>query len=148
MTVKYYDAYLDFKGKSIFYMPYFSHASPLVKRKSGFLAPNFFQSHFFGLGADIPYYYSINQYHDFTLKPKFSTKKNPSLFVEHRKNFRNGEIRSEFSGTIENQKVNSLKKDLFNLRFRRVNGQIEDTAKISNLKRDVAKIFTQLNKKK
>ena len=46
------------------------------------------------------------------------------------------------------KKVNSLKKDLFNLRFRRVNGQIEDTAKISNLKRDVAKIFTKLNTKK
>ena len=46
------------------------------------------------------------------------------------------------------KKVISLKKDLFNLRFRRVNGQIEDTAKFSNIKRDVAKIFTQLNKKK
>ena len=28
-------------------------------------------------------------------------------------------------------KVNSLKKDLFNFRFRKVNGQLEDTAKIA-----------------
>ena len=55
---------------------------------------------------------------------------------------------SKFSKDELIKKVNSLKKDLFNLRFRRVNGQIEDTAKISNLKRDVAKIFTQINKKK
>ena len=44
-------------------------------------------------------------------------------------------------------KVNSLKKDLFNFRFRRVNGQLEDTAKVSQIKKDVAKIFTTLNKK-
>ena len=42
----------------------------------------------------------------------------------------------------------SLKKDLFNFRFRKINGQIEDTAKVSEIKKDVAKIFTVLNKKK
>ena len=45
-------------------------------------------------------------------------------------------------------KINSLKKDLFNFRFRKVNGQLEDTSKVSLLKRDVAKLFTKLNKKK
>ena len=44
-------------------------------------------------------------------------------------------------------KINSLKKDLFNFRFRKVNGQLEDTAKVSQIKKDVAKIFTVLNKK-
>ena len=44
-------------------------------------------------------------------------------------------------------KVNSLKKDLFNYRFRKINGQIEDTSKISQLKRDVGKIMSKLNKK-
>ena len=46
-----------------------------------------------------------------------------------------------------NNKVNSLKKDLFNFRFRKINGQIEDTSKVSQLRRDVAKILTKLNKK-
>ena len=44
-------------------------------------------------------------------------------------------------------KVNSLKKDLFNLRFRKINGQLEDTSKVSQLKRDVARLLTKLNKK-
>ena len=44
-------------------------------------------------------------------------------------------------------KVNSLKKDLFNYRFRKINGQIEDTSKISQLKRNLAKIKSKLNKK-
>ena len=46
-----------------------------------------------------------------------------------------------------NNKVNSLKKDLFNFRFRKINGQLEDTSKISQLKRDLAKVITKLNKK-
>ena len=45
-------------------------------------------------------------------------------------------------------KINSLKKDLFNIRFRKINGQLEDTSKISLLKKDVAKILTKLNNKK
>ena len=44
-------------------------------------------------------------------------------------------------------KVNSLKKDLFNFRFRKINGQLEDTSKVSQLKKDLAKVLTQLNKK-
>ena len=45
-----------------------------------------------------------------------------------------------------NKKVNSLKKDLFNFRFRKINGQLTDTAKVSLLKKDLAKILSKLNK--
>ena len=46
------------------------------------------------------------------------------------------------------KKINSLKKDLFNFRFRKINGQLEDTSKVSMIKRDLAKILTKLNIKK
>ena len=46
------------------------------------------------------------------------------------------------------KKVDLLKKDLFNLRFRKVNGQIENPAKIADLKKEVARVFTNLNNKK
>lgn len=110
-TVRFYDSYLDVKGKSIFYLPYFSVASPLVKRKAGFIAPSYKQNYYFGFSADIPYYIPISDYQDVTIQPKFSQKKNPALYIEHRKNFRNGEIITDFSGTIENQKVNITKED-------------------------------------
>ncbi|MBT91644.1 MAG: 50S ribosomal protein L29 [Candidatus Pelagibacter sp.] len=45
-------------------------------------------------------------------------------------------------------KLNSLKKDLFNFRFRKANGQLEDVAKVSLIRKDIARIFTVLNKKK
>ena len=45
------------------------------------------------------------------------------------------------------RKINSLKKDLFNFRFRKVNAQLEDTSKVPQLKKDIAKLLTKLHKK-
>ena len=59
---------------------------------------------------------------------------------------KNKEINKLSKDELKN-KVNSLKKDLFNFRFRKVNGQIEDTAKVSTIKKDVAKLLTKLNNK-
>ena len=56
------------------------------------------------------------------------------------------EITKLSSDEIKN-KINLFKKDLFNFRFRKVNGKLEDTAKVSELKRDIAKLLTVLNKK-
>ena len=69
-----------------------------------------FQTHYFGLGADLPYYYPLSDFSDITITPKFS-QKNPALLVQHRKNFKNGEMKNEFSGTIENQTNNRIKED-------------------------------------
>ena len=44
-------------------------------------------------------------------------------------------------------KIYIAKKDLFNFRFRKVNGQLEDTSKVLKLKNDIAKILTKLHKK-
>ena len=60
---------------------------------------------------------------------------------------KNVEIKKLSTDELKN-KVNLLKKDLFNFRFRKVNSQTEDTAKISTLKKDVAKLLTKLNRKK
>ena len=60
---------------------------------------------------------------------------------------KNKEIKKLSYDELRN-KVNSLKKDLFNFRFRKVNGQLEDVAKVSLVRKDIARIFTALNKKK
>ena len=56
------------------------------------------------------------------------------------------EIR-KLSADEAKKKIEALKKDLFNIRFKKVNGQLEDTAKGSQIKKDVAKLLTSLNKK-
>ena len=59
---------------------------------------------------------------------------------------KNKEIK-KMSTDEKKKKVDSLKKDLFNFRFRKVNSQLEDTAKVSQIKRDVAKLLTSLRGK-
>jgi large subunit ribosomal protein L29 len=41
----------------------------------------------------------------------------------------------------------SLKKEAFNLRFQKATGQLENTARMSAVRRDVARIKTILNEK-
>ena len=60
---------------------------------------------------------------------------------------KNKEIKKLSSDELKN-KVTSLKKDLFNMRFKRVNGQLTDTAKVSETKKNVAKLLTTINKSK
>ena len=59
---------------------------------------------------------------------------------------KNKEINKLSKDELKN-KVNSLKKDLFNFRFRKVNGQLEDTGKVSTIKKDIAKLLTKINNK-
>ena len=59
---------------------------------------------------------------------------------------KNKEIKKLTNDQLKNQ-INSVKKDLFNLRFKKINGQLDDTSKILRLKRDLAKVMTNLNKK-
>ena len=59
---------------------------------------------------------------------------------------KNKEIKKLTNDQLKNQ-INSIKKDLFNLRFKKINGQLEDTSKILQLKRNLAKVMTNLNKK-
>ena len=59
---------------------------------------------------------------------------------------KNKEINKLTSDELKS-KINSLKKDLFNFRFRKVNGQLTDTSKVSIIKKDVAKMKTKFVKR-
>ena len=42
----------------------------------------------------------------------------------------------------------TLKKDLFNIRFKKINNQIENPAKYNQIKREIARIYTNLRNTK
>ena len=44
------------------------------------------------------------------------------------------------------KKIETLKKDLFNLRFRKINNQVENPAKFNTTKKEIARLFTVVNK--
>ena len=46
------------------------------------------------------------------------------------------------------KELTNFKKEQFNLRFQKVNSQIQNTARIRIVKRSIAKIMTFLNQKK
>ena len=58
---------------------------------------------------------------------------------------KNKEINKLSKDELEN-KLDKLKKDLFNMRFKKTNGPLEDSSKFSQLKRDVARVLTKRNK--
>ena len=47
-----------------------------------------------------------------------------------------------------NDKLVGMKKEQFNLRFQRANGQVENTGRIRNLRRDIARIQTILTEQR
>ena len=47
-----------------------------------------------------------------------------------------------------NDQLTSMKKEQFNLRFQRANGQAENTGRIRILRRDIARIQTILNEQR
>jgi large subunit ribosomal protein L29 len=42
------------------------------------------------------------------------------------------------------KKINELKKDLFNIRFKKINGQIDNPAQYSEIKKNIARLFTNI----
>ncbi|MDT8377849.1 MAG: 50S ribosomal protein L29 [Desulfotignum sp.] len=52
-----------------------------------------------------------------------------------------GEIR-EMDEIKMQEKLVALKKELFNLRFQNDIGQLENTAKLSEVKKDIARLYT------
>lgn len=56
------------------------------------------------------------------------------------------ELKSKTPDQLRDQLV-ALKKEAFNLRFQQATGQLENTARVRAVRRDVARIKTVLNQK-
>tara|TARA_A100001011_G_scaffold364562_1_gene415444 strand:+ start:4645 stop:4833 length:189 start_codon:yes stop_codon:yes gene_type:complete len=42
------------------------------------------------------------------------------------------------------KKIETLKKDLFNIRFRKINNQVENSAQYNEIKKNIARLFSNL----
>ena len=43
------------------------------------------------------------------------------------------------------KKIQTLKKDLFNIRFKKINGQVENPAQYNEIKKSIARLYTTIN---
>ena len=46
------------------------------------------------------------------------------------------------------KKIQTLKKDLFNIRFKKINNQIENPAQYSEIKKSIARLYTTIKNPK
>jgi LPS-assembly protein len=68
------DARLEFLGIPLAYLPYFSSPDPTVKRKTGFLTPQFITATGYGYGIGTPFYWAIAGNYDATITPAYTSK--------------------------------------------------------------------------
>ena len=82
--ILYEDATFEVFGVPVAYLPRFRHPDPTVKRRSGFLVPQFQSTNELGISTRVPYFYNIAPNRDATISVYAHTEENPVLEGEYR----------------------------------------------------------------
>jgi LPS-assembly protein len=101
-TITYQDAQFELFGAPVLYTPYFEHADPSVKRKSGFLMPEYSQSSTLGSIVGIPYYFALAPNYDFTFNPLYMSQQGMFWQGEWRHRLENGQYYIKLAGIDQN----------------------------------------------
>ena len=96
-TITYHDAQFELFGVPILYTPYFQHADPSVKSKSGFLLPEYSSSTRLGIGIEVPYHFALNPSYDLLFHPMYMAKQGILWQGDWRQKLRIGNV----SGTYD-----------------------------------------------
>lgn len=110
-NIYYTDSFLEMFGWPAFYIPYFSHPAPNVKRRTGLLAPSFSYTSDLGASLTVPVFFVLSEDKDLTLSPTFFTKKLFMLQAEYRQRFERGEFSISGSMTSGEEIRDQLLKD-------------------------------------
>ncbi|HFC04899.1 MAG TPA: LPS-assembly protein LptD, partial [Rhizobiales bacterium] len=95
------DATFEFLGATVAWVPYFSHPDPRVKRRTGFLIPQFNYSNVYGFGVGTPYFINLAPNYDVTLRPFFTTKQGPLARAVWRHRLANGAYDLDVAGIYQ-----------------------------------------------
>jgi LPS-assembly protein len=109
----YKNAILKLYDIPVMYFPKFFHPDPTVKRKSGFLHPQFNNSTQLGVSVQIPYFKVISDSQDYTFKPTYFENDKYILQNEYRQETKKSSLITDFSLTkgyksSHDQKRNSI----------------------------------------
>jgi LPS-assembly protein len=97
-TITYNNAFFDFFGVPVLWVPYFQSADPTVKRKSGFLMPSYSTSDELGTTVTVPYYFALSDHYDFTFAPMYTEKAGTVLLGNWRHRLASGGYSVELAG--------------------------------------------------
>ncbi len=91
--VEYKDAWMEFYGVPVAYIPYLSYPDPTVKRKTGLLPPSFGGSSDLGFTVRQPFFYVIDDQRDMTFTPILTAKEGSAMVGEYRQRMGDGEYK-------------------------------------------------------
>ena len=94
-TIFYENASLKIYDKKVAYFPKFFHPDPTVKRRTGFLIPEFNENNNKGLSFSLPYFIALKENEDITLTPRLFADNKLLLQSELRK------VNSDSNHTID-----------------------------------------------
>ncbi len=97
-VITYKNAFFDFLGVPVIYVPWFQMADPTVKRKSGFLMPSYSHSKELGNTVQVPYYFALSDHYDFTFSPMYTENAGTLLFGDWRHRLASGAYSVELAG--------------------------------------------------
>jgi len=105
------DARLEFFGRPLAWLPYFSTPDPTVKRKTGVLIPTISTTSTYGTAVDIPYYWALAPDYDATLQPMITTKQGLLMQGEFRQRLVNGAYSIRGAGIYQADKDHFIRDD-------------------------------------
>ncbi len=97
-TVEYEGASFELFGKPIAYLPRFSHADPSIKRKTGFLVPQFRHTDALGIGIKNTFFWALAPNYDLTFGGTYLSNQGFLGEVEWRHRVENGQYNLRIAG--------------------------------------------------
>ena len=97
-TIYYEDATLELFGMPVAYLPFFSAPDPSVKRRTGWLMPNYVMKDQLGFGIAAPYFWAISPSMDLTATPTILSRQGLLADVEFRQRLVNGSYSIRLAG--------------------------------------------------
>jgi LPS-assembly protein len=85
-----YNPTLKIAGVPVAWLPYAEMPDPTVRRRSGFLPPNFKHKDAFGYGMVVPYFLTLGPSADLTFNPIITTRQGVVADVEYRQALKSG----------------------------------------------------------
>lgn len=99
--IYYTDAWLEFAGIPVAFVPFFSSPDPSVKRKSGVLMPHFVDLSYAGPGIAVPIFWAMAPNYDLTFTPTYFLKQGFFGDAQWRQRFANGDYFVRANGIFE-----------------------------------------------
>ncbi|MEM8749702.1 MAG: LPS-assembly protein LptD [Pseudomonadota bacterium] len=103
-TITYRHARFEFFGKPIAYLPYFRHADPSVKRKTGLIRPTYGYQEELGVWYRQPFFIKTGETHDFTLTGTGYSRQGFLLHGRWRQQLENGYYTLQAAGIKQQER--------------------------------------------